>query len=84
MYGDFIESVNGGTSSFTLIIGIMFITTSIGALFTNSVAKISSMRTTALLGGIFYFVGSFASIFVTSVDHLIITSGILPGKWKTL
>lgn len=79
MFNDFIKSCNGTTSSVTIIMGIFFCSISFAGLLMNTLSKRFSLRNIGVFGGSMYFLGSLMTIFVTSVEHLLITFGVVQG-----
>lgn len=83
MFGDFIAKNGGSTSSVTIIIGTFFSASSFAGLFTSTLFKKFSIQTVGIFGGTLLFIGSFMSTFATSVEHLIVSFGVLQGKKGT-
>lgn len=81
MFNDFITNIGAETSSVTFIMGILNFAMCIGGLFTGTLSKMFSVRSTALFGGVSFFVGSVMSIFVNSVEFLIVSYGIFLGEF---
>lgn len=79
MFNDFLAGLGKGTSTVTIITGTNFSATSFAALFASTLYKKFSMRSVGVFGGTFYFLGSLMTVFATSVEHLIISYGVLQG-----
>lgn len=80
LFDEFLKNINAGTSAVTIIMGFLNIAISLSALFAGTISKKLSVRSTAVLGGISFFVGSLLCIFATSVEYLIVSYGILLGN----
>lgn len=80
MFNDFLISLGEETSAVTIITSSFFCALSFAGLFTNTLFKKFSMRSVGVFGGIMYFFGSFLTIFVTSVDQLMISFSIFQGN----
>lgn len=79
IFNEFLTNVEAGTSSVTIIVGMFFGAMSFASIFSSSLFNKYSMRSVGLFGGFVYVVGSFLTIFVTSIWQLTITYGILQG-----
>lgn len=79
LFNDFITNSGGGTSTVTIVLGVMSGAASCGGLFSNSLFEKFSMRSVGIFGGILYFVANFLTIFTTSITHLLITYGLMQG-----
>lgn len=88
MFNDFLTSLGEETSAVTIITGCFFCALSFAGLFTNTLFKKFSIRTVAVFGGTMYFVGSLMTIFVTSVEQLMIAFSVFQGErefpWKSI
>lgn len=80
MFNDFLIDLGKETSAVTIITGCYFCALSFAGLFTNTLFKKFSIRTVGVFGGTLYFLGSLLTIFVTSVEQLLITFGVFQGK----
>lgn len=80
MFGKFLSDIGGSTSSVTIIIGTFFSASSFAGLFTNTLFKKFSVRSVGIFGAVVYVFGSVMSIFATSVEHLIVSFGVLSGN----
>lgn len=80
MFNDFLISVGEETGAVALITSSFFSSLSFAGLFTNTLFKKFSMRTVGLIGATIYFVGSLMTVFVTSVEQLMISFSFLQGK----
>lgn len=80
MFNDFITDCGGGTSAVTIINGSFFSAVSFAGLFASTLFRKFSMRSVGVFGGCIYFFGSLMTIFVTSVEQLIVSFGVLQGK----
>lgn len=80
MFGEFLSNIGGSTSSVTIIIGTFFSASSFAGLFTNTLFKKFSVRSVGIFGAVIYVLGGFMSIFATSVEHLIVSFGVLSGN----
>lgn len=80
VFNDFVVSLGKQTSAVTIITACFFCTLSFAGLFTNTLFKKFSIRTVGLFGAVLYFAGSLMTIFVTSIDHLIVSFGIFQGS----
>lgn len=79
MFNDFLMNLGKGTSTVTIITGTNFCATSFAALFASTFYKRYSLRAVGLFGSMFYFLGNLMIVFATSVEHLIISYGVLQG-----
>ncbi|XP_055300591.1 uncharacterized protein LOC129567563 [Sitodiplosis mosellana] len=79
MFNDFITSCGSGTSAVTIINGVFFSSISFSGLFASSLFKKYSMRSVGIFGASIYILGSLMTIFVISVDQLIVSFGVLQG-----
>lgn len=79
MFNDFIISCGGGTSTVTVINGCYFSAVSFAGLFSGFLFKKFSMRSVGIFGAAMYFLGSVMTAFVTSVEQLIVSYGVLQG-----
>lgn len=79
MFNDFLISLGEETSAVTIITSCFFCAMSFAGLFTNTLFKKFSIRTIGIFGGAMYFAGSLMTVFVTSVEQLIITFSIFQG-----
>lgn len=82
MFNDFITNCGGGTSAVTIINGTFFSAISFAGLFATTLFKKFSMRSIGVFGACIYILGSLMTIFVTSVEHLIVSFGVLQGNYK--
>lgn len=80
MFNDFILGLGGATSSVTIINGSFFSAVSFAGLFSSTLFKKFPMRNVGVFGGVIYTLGSFMTIFATSVEHLVVSFGVLQGK----
>lgn len=80
MFNDFLISLGEETSAVTIITGCFFCALSFAGLFTSTLFKKFSIRTVGLIGGFMYFFGSLMTIFVTSVEQLMITFSVFQGR----
>lgn len=81
MFNDFLHGLGEETSAVTIIQAFFFCALSFAGLFTNTLFKKFSIRTVGMVGSGMYFLGSFLTIFVTSVEQLIISFSIFQGKY---
>ena len=65
----------------TIINGTFFSAVSFSGLFASSLFKKFSMRSVGVFGALIYFLGSVMSIFVISVEQLVVSFGVLQGKY---
>lgn len=79
MFNDFLTSLGQETSAVAVIISLFFCITNYVGLFTHSLFGRFQMRSIGVFGACLYFLGSFMTIFVTSVEHLVISFGVLQG-----
>lgn len=79
MFNDFLISLGEETSAVTIITSCFFCAMSFAGLFTNTLFKKFSIRAIGIFGGAMYFAGSLMTVFVTSVEQLIITFSIFQG-----
>lgn len=79
MFNDFITSLGGQTSAVTVVMGFYAIALSFAGLLSNFLSKKFAMQTVGLIGSGMFFTGSLLTIFVTSVEQLIVTFGIFQG-----
>lgn len=80
MFNDFLTSLGEETSAVALITSLFFSALSFAGLFTNTLFKKFSIRTVGLLGGSMYFLGSIMTIFVNSVEQLLVSFSFLQGN----
>lgn len=83
MFNDFLIKLNAGTKAVTIVNGAFFSGLSFGSLFSSSLFKRFSMRSVGVFGALVYFAGGFMTIFITSVEQLVISFGILQGELFT-
>lgn len=76
IFNGFLASLGAETSAVTIIMGIFFSSQSFSALFVNSLIRKYSMRSVGTFGAIIYTVGQLLTVFVTSVEMLMITFGM--------
>lgn len=81
MFNDFITSCGGESRAVIIVIGFFTSALSFGGLFASIAFKKFSIRSVGICGAILYSIGSFLTIFVTSVEHLIISFGIMQGEF---
>lgn len=79
MFNDFLTNLNAGTSAVTVVNGAFYSALSFASLFSSTLFRQFSMRSVGVFGGFVYFTGSFLTIFATSVEHLIVSFGVLQG-----
>lgn len=79
MFGDFLSSLNEETSAIALITSCYFSALSFAGLFTNSLFRKFSIRSVGVAGGALYFIGSLMTVFVTSVNQLLVAFSIIQG-----
>lgn len=80
MFNDFLISLGEETGAVALITSTFFSSLSFAGLFTNTLFKKFSMRTVGLIGASIYFTGSLMTVFVTSVEQLMISFSFLQGN----
>lgn len=80
LFNDFLISLGEETGAVALITSSFFSALSFAGLFTNTLFKKFSMRTVGLIGASIYFVGSLMTVFVTSVEQLMISFSFFQGK----
>ncbi|XP_031623601.1 monocarboxylate transporter 14-like [Contarinia nasturtii] len=80
MFNDFFAQLNVGTSAVTIVHGAFFSSMSFACLFSSTLFKKFSMRSIGLFGAFVYFFGSLMTIFVYSVEQLIVSFGVLQGS----
>lgn len=83
IFNNFLASLGAETSAVTLIMGTHFSAQSFSGLFASTLFRKFSMRTVGTLGAVFYFLGHLLTTFVTSVEMLILTFGILQGEYQS-
>lgn len=79
MFGDFLNSLNEETSAIALITSSYFSALSFAGLFTNTLFRKFSIRTVGVAGGTLYFIGSFMTVFVTSMNQLLVAFSVFQG-----
>lgn len=79
LFNDFLNDLNAGTSAVTIITGSYFSACSFAGLFASSLFKKFPIRNIGLFGATIYFLGSLMVPFATSVEHLIVSFGIMGG-----
>lgn len=79
MFGDFLTNLNEETSAIALITSCYFSALSFAGLFTNSLFRKFSIRTVGVAGGTLYFIGSLMTVFVTSVNQLLLAFSVIQG-----
>lgn len=82
MFNDFLMSLGEETSAVTIVTSCFFCALSFAGLFTNTLFRKFSIRTVGVIGGSMYFLGSLMTIFVTSVEQLMIAFSIFQGKYN--
>ncbi|XP_055300044.1 monocarboxylate transporter 14-like [Sitodiplosis mosellana] len=79
LFNDFLDELGAGTSAVTIITGSYFSAFSFAGLFASSLFKKFPMRNIGLFGAALLFLGSLMTAFATSVEHLIVSFGIMEG-----
>ncbi|XP_055300651.1 monocarboxylate transporter 14-like [Sitodiplosis mosellana] len=79
MFNEFLTNLGAGTSAVTIVNGAFFSALSFASLFSSTLFRQFSMRSVGVFGSLVYFAGSLMTIFVTSVEHLIVSFGVLQG-----
>ncbi|KAG4072094.1 hypothetical protein HA402_015593 [Bradysia odoriphaga] len=79
MFNEFLAQLGATTREVTLINGVFFSALSFSALGASLLFKRFSLRCVGLLGATIYSAGSFMTIFVTSVQMLLVSYGFLQG-----
>lgn len=82
MFNDFITELGGESTAVTLVIGFYSLALSFGGLFAGVMFKKYSVRFVGIIGCTIYSLGSVFTIFVTSINQLIIAFGIMQGSYK--
>lgn len=80
MFNDFFKRLNAGTKAVTIVNGVFASSMSFACLFSSTLFKKFSMRSVGLFGALVYFIGSLMTIFVSSIEELIISFGVFQGK----
>lgn len=83
MLDDLVLNVGGDASSIPTIMGFFNFANSFSALFAGTLNKMISMRSTAIIGAVLLVTGNILSVFATSVNHLIVSYGIIFGRLIT-
>ncbi|KAF2894569.1 hypothetical protein ILUMI_11604 [Ignelater luminosus] len=79
VFGPFLASIGDETSGTTIVNGMFNTILCFTGLAANQLLQKTSYRKVGILGAILYFLGSFSTIFVTSLFQIIISFGILQG-----
>lgn len=80
MFNDFLANLGAGASSVTLVTGVFFSAMSFAGLCGSPLFKKFTIRSVGVFGAILYFAGSLMVIFVTSVEMLLVSFGLLQGS----
>lgn len=79
IFGRFLASIGDETTGTTLANGLFNTCFNITGLAANNLLQKYSYRTVALLGSVIYFIGSFSTIFVTTLPQMVISFGVIQG-----
>lgn len=79
MFNDFLANLGAETSAVTLVIACYFSSQSFSSLFASALFRKFSIRSVGLFGAMFYFLGLFLCVFITSTEMLAFSFGILNG-----
>lgn len=79
IFNGFLTNLGAETSAVTVIMGTFFSAQSFSGLFASTLFRKFSMRTVGTVGAVIYFLGNLLTVFVTSVEMLIFTYGVLQG-----
>lgn len=79
VFNNFLASLGAETSAVTVIMGAFFSAQSVSGLIASALFRKYKMRTIGTVGAVIYFLGHLLTIFVTSVEMLIFTYGVLQG-----
>lgn len=79
LFNDFLLSLGQETSAVAIITGFFFCSISFTGLFTHSLFKKFQIRNVGLFGAGMYVMGSFLTIFATSVEQVVVFYGVLQG-----
>lgn len=79
LFSDFLTNLGEETSAITLITSSYFSALSFAGLFTKPLFQKFSIRTVGVAGGTLYFLGSIMTVFVTSVEQLLVAFSIIQG-----
>ena len=79
IFGGFLASIGDETTGTTLANGIFNTCFNITGLAANSLLRKYSYRIVGLMGAFIYFIGSFTTIFVTTLPQMVISFGVIQG-----
>lgn len=79
IYHDFMNDTNSSTKSLTTAYGVFAIMLAVGGIILNCIKNSFSLRIGGFIGALLFTIGSFLTIFITNIDQLIFTFGILQG-----
>ncbi|RZC33015.1 MFS 1 domain containing protein [Asbolus verrucosus] len=79
IFGKFLASIGDETTGTTLANGIFNTCFNITGLAANSLLQRYSYRMVAFMGAGLFFLGSFATIFVTTLPQMIVSFGVIQG-----
>ncbi|XP_044255843.1 monocarboxylate transporter 3 [Tribolium madens] len=79
IFGRFLAKIGDETTGTTLANGIFNTCFNITGLASNNLLQKYTYRTVALVGASVYFVGSFATIFVTTLPQMVLSFGVIQG-----
>lgn len=79
VFNNFLASLGAETSAVTVIMGAFFSAQSVSGLIASTLFRKYSMRTVGTVGAVIYTTGHLLTVFVTSVEMLIFTYGVLQG-----
>lgn len=79
LFGDFFKSVGAETGDLSIMIGTFFGAMSVSSLFASALFRRFTIRSVGVGGAFCFTIGSFITIFVTTVGQLIMAFGVLQG-----
>lgn len=81
LYGDALEAMGHRTQGAAIVLSTMLFVTNFGGPIAGVILKLTSPRFVAVCGACFCTSGIFLSGFSTNIWHLVITYGVLLGKY---
>lgn len=80
LFSEFIKEAGGQTKAVTVIVGSTYGASSCAGLFSSSLSKKFSTRSVGIFGSLIFSLGSFLTIFATSIEYLFVSYSMMQGK----
>jgi MCP family monocarboxylic acid transporter-like MFS transporter 9 len=79
VFGQFLASIGDETTGTTLANGIFNTCFNVTGLAANHLLQRYTYRAVAFAGAVIFFMGSFATIFVTTLPQMVVSFGVIQG-----